>query len=190
MSAFTLHNKLSGKGKFSLKGFPIDRMPESGIIPMPVALEESIGSEMGLFLIDKTPFIHDLAKARPFNLQLKPGVAQTEHGPVMFLLFYVPSPQGLAEPLLAIDYHVDPFNREMVQPWRDLSRQTHWHLILVDRRGEEVGLFEFINNFQLGERLDSIAGACRGMPHSNFALAKTEFCETYSLADLFQMEQA
>src|SRR4051812_9340526 len=130
MSDFTLHNKLSGTAKFVLEGFPIERMPESGIVPMPVVLEESNGSETGLFLIDKTPFIYSLGETRPFNLLLETGLVRTGHGPLMFLLFYVPSSLGQADPLLAIDCHVNPFNRAMVQPWRDLSRQAYWHLIL------------------------------------------------------------
>jgi hypothetical protein len=76
----------------------------------------------------------------------------------------------------------------MVQSSRDLAEQSHWHLILVNCKGEEVELFEFVNNFCLGDALNPIAKACEGMPAGGFDLAKAEFCNTYSLADLFQLE--
>jgi hypothetical protein len=188
MSAFTLNNKLSGTVHCVLEDFPIDRMPESGIFPMPVVLEERIGSEMGLFLIDKTPFIDQIKNIQPFRFLLKPGCVRTDHGPLIFLLFYVPNPNGSAEPVFAYDCHVNPLDWSMVLPWRDLSRQTHWHLILVNGDSEQVGLFEFVNDFRLGERLDLIAKACKGMSVGGFDLAKAEFCNSYSLAELFQLE--
>lgn len=91
MSRIVLNNKLSRKAHFELGECPsFDLVSESGILPVPLIPEDRIGSEMALLLIDKTPFIYTLAKMKPFDLMLKTGMVATSHGPLAFLLFYVP----------------------------------------------------------------------------------------------------
>jgi hypothetical protein len=68
VSRFVLNNKLSRKAHFELAECPVfDPVPESGILPVPLILEDRIGPEMTLLLIDKTPFIYTLAKVKPFD---------------------------------------------------------------------------------------------------------------------------
>ncbi len=186
MRSFTLNNKLSGNSHFVLGPTPlVDAVPESGILPMPAVLENRIGTEMVLLWVDKTPFIHDLAGLRPFTFYLKTGLVGTSHGPVMFLLFYVLTPGRPGTPFAMVDYHVDPFNPSMIATWRDLARQTYWHLVLVDGHGTVLGLLEFPNIYGLGESLDEAMSVCSEMFHGDFWAAKDEFCATYSLGKLF-----
>jgi hypothetical protein len=188
MSRFVLNNKMSRKAHFELGECPVfDLVPESGILPVPLVLEDRIGSEMALLLIDKTPFIHTLAKVKPFDLMLKTGMVATSHGPLAFLLFYVPQPGKPDDPYFAHDYHVDPFNAGMMATLRDLARQSHWHLILVDADRQVQGVLEFGNVYGLGEALDQMAKAIQGWQPGNYALAKQEFCDQYSLSDLFAL---
>jgi hypothetical protein len=185
---FTLHNGLMDRNRIAFEGIPVDRFPESCIVPMPITLEERIGTETGLFLVDKTPFIDRLRATSPFKLMLKTGLLNTSHGPVMFLLFYVPNPADDSEPLITLENYLDLFNPAAVQPWRDLSRQTHWHLMLVNGRGEEVGLVEFGNIYGLGEALDVSRKVCEPMRRGNFALAKAEACRDNTMEDLLNAE--
>jgi hypothetical protein len=186
MSRFTLNNKLSAKASFVLGPTPlIDAVQDSAILPMPAVLEDEIGTEMVLLLVDKTPFIHQLARLRPFDLHLKTGLVQTSHGPLMFLLFYFPTPSQPQTPFMMLDYHVNPFDPAALSMWRDLARQTHWHLLLADGEGEVYGLFEFGNVYGLGEALDQVGKVCDGMAHGDFLTAKEELSRTYSLQDLF-----
>lgn len=188
MTRFVLNNKLSRKAQFELGECPFfDLVPESGILPMSAILEDRIGSEMVLLLIDKTPFIYTLAKVKPFDLMLKIGMVATGHGPVAFLLFYVPQAGTPDDPYFAHDFHLNPFNAEMMATFRDLARQSHWHVILVDADKEVQGVLEFENVYGLGESLDQITQAIEGWEPGDFALAKQEFCNQYSLSDLFQM---
>jgi hypothetical protein len=189
MSRFTLNNKLSGKVHLELGDYPIlDMVPASGgIVPMLVVLEEHIGTEMVLFLIDKTPFIYTLAKVKPFELMLRIGMVATSHGPVAFLLFYVRNRDEPDNPFFTYDLHLNPFNARMMTTWRDLARQSHWHLLLVDGAKEVVGFLEFANVYGLGEALAAIAKACCDLQPGDFNLAKQEFCDRYSLKDLFEL---
>ena len=188
MSRFVLNNKLSRKARFELDECSVfDLVPESGVIPMPVVLEDRIGSEMALLLIDKTPFIYNLAKVKPFDLMLRTGMVNTSHGPVAFLLFYVPNAASPDDPYFAHDYHLNPFNPGMMATWRDLARQSHWHLILVDSEREVQGVLEFENVYGLGEALGAMTNAVSDLQPGAFALAKKEFCHQYSLNDLLNM---
>ena len=188
MSRFTLNNKLSEQAQFELGECSLfDLVPESAVVPMPAVLEEQIGSEMALLLIDKSPFIYTLAKVKPFNLMLKTAIIETSNGPLAFLLFYVPQPGSPDDPYFAHDCHLNPFNPEMMATWRDLARQTHWHLILVDSEREVQNVLEFENVYGLGEALDAMTNAVAEMQPGDFPLAKQEFCEQYSLSDLLEM---
>jgi hypothetical protein len=186
MSTFTLKNKLTQKAEFILGPTPlINAVQNSGILPMPTVIEDRIGTEMALLLVDKTPFIKELSKLQPFDLHLKTGLVRTSHGPVMFLLFYIPTPGKPHTPFMMLDYHVNPFDPSMVAMWRDLARQTHWHVILVDGEGTVFNLLEFSNVYGLGHSLDQVLAVCEGMDHGIFAEAKEEFSANYSLEDLY-----
>ena len=188
MSRFVLNNKLANKAQFELGECPFfDLVPESGILPMSAILEDRIGSEMVLLLIDKTPFIYTLAKVKPFDLMLKTGMVETSHGPVAFLLFYVPNAASPEDPYFAHDLHLDPFNAGIMATWRDLARQSHWHLILVDADQEVQGVLEFGNVYGLGEALDAMTNAVSDLQPGDFALSKQEFCDQYPLQELLTM---
>lgn len=98
---------------------------------------------MVLLLLDRTPFVHELAKIRPFDLRLKTGLVRTSYGPLCFLLFQIPDPRNPGAVFLAIDAHINPSEAQHALAWRDLARQSHWHLILVGADNKLVDLFEF-----------------------------------------------
>jgi hypothetical protein len=188
MSRVTLNNKLSKPVFAALPPtFPFSRLPESGIMPVGLTLEEAIGTEMVLFLFDRTPFIHEIVNTRPFELRLSSGIIQTSHGPLLFFLFFVPDPVRTGEAIVMLDYHVNPLDPEMLSPWHDLARQSYWHVLLINGNAEQVGLFEIRNIFELGNTLKAVSQACMGKEPGNFDAAKAEFCEQYGILDLFQM---
>ncbi|MEI8196095.1 MAG: hypothetical protein WCI73_09320 [Phycisphaerae bacterium] len=186
---FTLHNKLSKKLFANLPtDFPFDKLPESGILAVPVVFVDRIGTETALLLFDKTPFIYEIVKLRPFTLRMITGLLRTSHGTVMFLLFYVPDPRSPEKPFFTMEVHLNPLDPQMVLPWCDLARQTHWHLVLLDAQGQQVDFFEFENTFDLVKALEVVGEACKSEKCGNFNAAKQEFTEQYSLEDLFRME--
>ena len=175
-----------GKANFDLSQVDPRLLAGDGIIPIPAVLDPSVGQEIILLLIDHTPFIHQLARVNPFNLQLKPGCAKTTHGPIMFFLFTVPNPVN-GQPFVQIDSHANPFEEQHVRTWRTLANQSHWHLFLVDASHEQVGFYEFPNTYDLNSSLDLFQKSCRGMPHDDFNAAKREFSRKYTLEQLSEM---
>ena len=143
MSQFTFNNKLSSevssRPTFELGELPFfGDLPESGIMPMPMIIENRIGSEMVLLLFDKTPFVSILAEMKSLALILKCGLVHTSHGPVIFLLFYSPNAATPNNPYFAHVHLVNPFDAAMMATLRALAQQSHWHLILVDGSAPEA----------------------------------------------------
>jgi hypothetical protein len=176
-----------GKTHFVLPPLPPEIRVAEGIIPWRLALDPNVGSEMVLLLLDRTPFVNDLAKIRPFDLRLKTGLVRTSHGPLCFLLFYVPNPMRPGAVYIALDAHVNPFNPQHLVTWRDLARQSHWHLILVGANDKLVDLFEFKNTFDVGQTLDRIKSLSSSMVEGDFDQAKAEFAATHTVEYLLQM---
>jgi hypothetical protein len=172
---------------FDLSELPPQVLQSDGIIPFPMVLDTDVGVESTLLLIDHNPFIYDLAKLQPFTLNLRSGLLNTSHGPVVFHLFIVPEPIRSEEVFAVYEAYANPFEMQHTESWRGLSRQTHWHLILIDSSGEQVGFYEFENNYRLGQTLDQVDSACEGMKQKDFLAAKREIMQRYSLDDLMEM---
>ncbi len=153
---------------------------------MPAVINLEVGQEIVLYLKDTTPFINTLAKSRPFNLRVHGGVARNQFGCLGFFVFWIPSPFNGRVPLATYDLYVNLRNETLLGMWRDLAFQTHWHMLLLDRKNEQRGFFEFINTFRIHEFLDEMENYCRGIPVLDFDKAKAEFMAEKSVEDLFR----
>jgi hypothetical protein len=158
----------------------------SGILPLQVTLDPSIGSETAIYIFDRTPFAHEIAALRPFNLNLLTGLIPCQAGPVLFLLFWLPQPAGEGV-FAAFENTVNPHSVEHLQPYWDLARQTHWHVFVLGPDNEELDWFEFENLFAIGDTLDQVADVIPSYPCVNFDKAKAEFEAQYTMDDLFNL---
>ena len=86
-----------------------------------------------------------------------------------------------------MDAHVNAYDTEHMQMWRQLANQSHWHLVLVGEGDKVVDLFEFKNTFGLDSTLDQVEAACNKVPGGSFDLAKAEFSAKYAIDDLFRL---
>jgi len=185
---FPLKNKWKGdKVRLVLPELPKAFSSCEGIVPCNLTLDPKIGTETVLLYFDRTPFIYEIAEIRPFDFLMKSGLIRTSHGPVLFHLFYVPDPNNSSEPFVAVEAFVNPLDPEFMQKWRDIARQSHWHLVLVGKQNEVVDFFEFENTFDLGETLDQVEHVCESMTGESFEVAKDELYNLYSVMDLYRM---
>jgi serine/threonine protein kinase len=157
-----------------------------GIIPM-ITTSERGDTEVSLFLIDRTPFIYELAELRPFTLNLKSILYNTSHGFLVCALFYLVQPNNPKQMFVGFEGYINIFNPSILTTYLQLSRQSHWHLFLIDTNDEVVDLFEFENSYDLENTLNQAIKLSRNTPHGDFMMAKQEFMDTFSMDDLFQM---
>jgi hypothetical protein len=183
------HNtKLSlDPGHFEVHDFPKFLAGQSGIVPMPVIIDLTVGEEVALYWLDPTPFVHELATVRPFQLFMHGGLFRSAHGPLMWQLFYVPNPKPKPQPFASVECHINPCDPNQMGMWRRLANQTHWHLALLGAGNKVADFFEFENVFGLDDALDTMDKACRGMRITNFMAAKQEFWDRFTMDDLYGM---
>jgi len=174
-------------GHFEVRDFPHTPTGQSGILPMPVIIDPTVGEEVGLYWLDTTSFIHELSAIRPFQIFLRGGLFRSTHGPLMWLLFYVPNPKPEPQPFASVECHINPCDPKQVSVWRRLSNQTHWHLTLLGAGNKVAEFFEFDNVFGLEDSLDMLEQACRGMVVTDFMAAKQEFWNRFTMEDLYTM---
>lgn len=176
-----------GPGRFVVPDFPEALAGLSGMLPAQVTIDPAVGEEIGLYWLDPTPFIQQLAAIRPFHLLIRGGLFRSAYGPLLWQLFYVPNPRPEPQPFAAVECHINPCDSQQVGLWRRLANQTHWHLTLLGHGNQVADFFEFENVFGLDDVLDKVEQACRGQRVTDFMAAKQEFEETFSLDDLFGM---
>lgn len=183
-----LYNKWSG-GSVDFGNLPLPSYLASyeGIVPLPAMISQDVGTEITLVHIDRTSFVDELAKIKPYNLLLKSGLIMTSEGPVLFFLFTVPSPTNPKIPFTAMDCYVNPLDPKHLRPWQGLAKQSHWHYFLVDSNHDTVNFFEFENVYGLSETLQQAVDACKNMESGDFNLAKEELFNKYSIEDMLAM---
>lgn len=155
------------------------------MLPCRALVNLVVGEEIILCLKDPTAFINTLARTLPFALRVHFGVARNQFGCLGFLVFWIPSPFNDQIPLAIYDLYVNPQNEALLGVWRELAFQTHWHLVLLDRKNKQRNLFEFENKFRIGEFLDQMMAYCQAIPIVDFGKAKAEFMAARSVQDLF-----
>lgn len=153
---------------------------------MPVVINLEVGQEVAFFLKDTTPFINTLATTHPFNLRVHGGVARNQFGCLGFFVFWIPSPFNEHVPLVIYDLYVNLRNEKLLGMWRELAFQTHWHMLLLNRKNEQRGFFEFRNTFRIHDFLTEMEDYCRGIPVADFDKAKAQFMAEKSADDLFR----
>ena len=174
-------------GRFEVDDFPPAFDALDGLVPMSVTIDLTVGEEVALYWLDRTPFIRYLARIRPFQFFLRSGLYRSDFGPLMWLLFYVRNPQPQPQPFASVECHINPSDSKQVALWRRLANQSHWHLTLLGAGNEVADFFEFENTFQMHEALDTMEQACRGMRVIDFLAAKQQFWDTFTMEDLYAM---
>jgi hypothetical protein len=175
-------------GQVKVYSFPRELSHCDGLLPLRAVLDLTVGMEVGLYWLDHSQFVHELAAIRPFQLFLKTGLYRSSFGPLFWMLFYVPNPAPIPQPFAAMECHVNPNDIEQVAILRQLANQTHWHLTLLGQNNSVADFFEFENNYDLDNALDVIQAIHPGNSDCDFALTKQEFSENYSLEDLYRMK--
>lgn len=176
---------LHGATRFEPFRFPGGMESVEGLLPIPVVINLDVGQEVVLFLKDTTPFVSTLAKTNPFNLRVHGGVARNQFGCLGFFVFWIPSPFNARIPLATYDLYVNLRNEKILGMWRELAFQTHWHLVLLDRKNEQRGFWEFRNTFRLSDVLGEMDDFCRGIPVLDFDKTKAQFMAEKSVEELF-----
>ncbi len=173
-------------GKFWVEGLPPVLNGITGILPLPMILDLTVGEEVVLCWREPTPFADQFASIRPFSLYLNTGMFRSGFGPLMWMVFFVTEGSEQSPHLAAAECLVNPDSEIQLALWRRLSKQTHWHLVILDGRNQVKRFLEFPNNFELSRALGLMAQVCSGSEMTNFERAQEEFSQAFPLETLLK----
>ncbi|MBS1553087.1 MAG: hypothetical protein JST15_13560 [Bacteroidetes bacterium] len=133
---------------------PDNFMHNSGIYYLSVALDEKVGEEVVLIIYDDSDFNNKLVNVKPFRFVMSSIAVNTNYGPVGVFIFSVENPLDKNIPFALYDKPVNIANYNMIKPWLELANQTHIHLLLVNKKYDVVGFYEFENTYNFEEAID------------------------------------
>lgn len=174
------------KGKMAFELASPITLQGSGVLFEEVLLDAEIGPELVALLADLTPFAFTLRKRQPFELRLRSGAVETDHGAVLFLIWYVP-PVVDGKPFALYEQLMNPGDPLTLMLLSRLASQTHLHLLLLGPGGHLLGVYEFENTFGF-ERILAVAERVRHTcPTRDFEAAKADYGNSYDMMELFAM---
>ena len=177
----------AGKQPWDVPPMPPWMAAAAGVFPVRGTLDPRVGTEVVLYLLDPTPFIFEIVELNPFELHLKTGIVRTRGGPVIFLLWWLRSPRS-DEPCAMFESTLNPHDESHLTDYRELARQTHWHVFVIAPGPKVLDMYEFENEFGLGDALHFAVESSARFPCIDFDAAKAEYQDKYSTRELFDME--
>ncbi len=179
-----------GNGRFSVDDFPVELKNHNGLVAMPAIIDFTIGEEIVLYWIDRTPFIKEVAAQKPLRLVCHGGIYKTNFGPIIWFLFYVPPLDYISPPIASMEVLINPSETNHMSYWRRLVNQTHVHIALIGEGNQVHGFYEYENNFRIQNTLDVFALEFASFPRGDFLKAKEEFSNRYTLEELYALGTA
>lgn len=176
-----LHNQISHRdwSDTTLAGLPAG----SGVLFDELTLDQRVGPEVVAVLIDPEP--DELRAKKRLTLNLKAGIASTAHGPVLFLIWWIP-PIVNGRPVAFYGQVMNPLFPKTAEVLGRLADQTHLHVLLPCETGELLTVFEYENTYGFDGICAGVRGARVAWPGPDeFQRAKTDYEEMYRIEDLF-----
>jgi len=147
-----------------------------------IELDKRIGPEDVVLLIDPRP--EELLARRTLIIELKAGIASTNFGPVLFLVWWIP-PITKGKPFAFYEQLMNPLHADTSVVLARVADQTYLHIVLLNADGEVQTVFEYQNNFGFGGIHAGVQGArVAWQGHSDFSLAKQEYHKEYDVYEL------
>ena len=182
----SLHNGLAPKRR-DWSGMIFNGMPAgSGVLFEEVTLDSGIGPEAVALLIDPEP---DKLLAQPsLKLNLKSGIAATDYGPVLFLIWWIP-PIVNGRPIAFYEQVMNPMYPKTSEVLCRLADQSHLHVLLLDGTGRVQNLFEYENNFGFDRILAGVDGARVAWSRpDDFQRARQAYERMYEIEELLAVD--
>lgn len=161
-------------------------MEQMGMYYLTLVLDKDVGEEVVLIIYDPTDFIYDLKEVVPFRFNTASLAINTSFGIVFSFIFWISQPNDDDKSFAIYDKPIDVSRQQLIYPWVQLSNQTHLHLLLVGANHEVEGFYEFENSIIFAEAVENIS-MLSSKKIIDFAKAKQEYFDSYSLEQLFEL---
>lgn len=174
------------RGRVALRIPPLpDRLRGSaGCLLVEATFDHNQGPEIYLAVFEEPSWCLPLAATRPFNVFCKPGLAQTDSGALIFLIWRIAAGSNNQ---VVREQFLNPDKIETIRTLSAVSQQTHLKVLIINSRADEVvDWFEFENNFQFDRLLENAVELIGRVSSGDFSAAIEEFTAQNSLEDLLR----
>jgi len=144
--------------------------------------DSTIGKEVFLLILEQRGPGSEMVATRPFHILCAPGLANTSHGPVFFIIWTVAagSPQETE-----YEQFLNPTNSSTLLLLLSISRQRELKVVVLESTsGEVLDFFLFENTFELEQMLEPVEQIIGEEITCRFGQAIQEFQRLYSIEDL------
>lgn len=154
-----INNKWN-KGEVLLKLPPLPPAytKNTGIKPIELVLDQDIGSEMILLVLEREDDLLGYKNNFEKKLDIKVGALNTSFGPICFMLFIMPDPTHGGK--VTYENTINVKDQGQLNIYKKLANQIYWHVVIANMNGSVRGFIEFDNNYGLSNMLNSIENAC------------------------------
>jgi len=174
-----------GKREFVAPPLPNNLKYATGCLLQEAIFDHEVGSEIYLAILEEPDYCETYSSLERINLFCKTGAGRTNNGIVAFVIFSL-----LEENKHLADYELflNPHNTKTIEMLSSLGLQSFVKVVIYDSQRDRVcNLFDIENSFGFSEFVSSLAQVIRNERRRDFAKAKEEFMNKYSLKDLLEM---
>jgi hypothetical protein len=174
-----------GELDLELSELPQEQVGCVGCTLLRATFDNAIGKEVYALYSEDPLYCQQYASVKPFNLFIHPGLAETPHGLVGFIVWQIAA--GSPQEVL-MEHYLNPYLTKTIDLIASAANQTHLKLIVADNQTAETGAFvEFENKFPFDEFAGAMALATRHEREGDFALAAQHVMNTMSVNDLLAL---
>lgn len=171
-----------GQMHLKLPTLPQQYRGQSGAMFETTCLDETVGDEVILVILDDPQYSREIAALSPFNLFAKTGAIRTNAGLIAFIIWSVFNDR---QHMVDYEHPINPFNQKLMSMISSLSQQSHLKVFPVDSvSAESVGFFEFDNVFGFDQLAGGLAQVIEHEPPADFTATQAALREEFSLEDL------
>ena len=118
-----------------------------GVVFEDATLHESMKREVMALLFEKTVLAESIAARAEVDLNLRGGLALTDAGPIVYLLWWMPPVDSAGVPFAAYEQLLNPMHEGTRNTLRELARVKYLHVALIGSGPRILALHEFLNEF-------------------------------------------
>lgn len=157
----------------------------TGIAPIEVHIEPTVGREIALLVIDRGFTKKEYRALGAVHVELRCGLVPTEHGAVSALIFGLVAQHGSGVAHAVYSNEIDALDDVMTAPYEQLAAQSHWHVFVLGRGLATLDVLEFENTMDLGASLALLRTASKEAPVTDLAAAMNEAMSSMSVRELW-----
>ena len=176
---------IHGKRKFVGPALPKNLKGVTCCLFQEAVFDIKVGKEIYLAILEKSDYSETYGSLKDIKLFCNTGVGRTTHGIIIFIIFSV---YNESNHISDYELFLNPHNMKTINMISSLGQQLYLKVVVYNSEQDHLcNLFILENVFGFDELPGNLAQVIDKEDQGNFAKAKEEFINRYTLQDLLKM---